>query len=186
MSLRNKITDRVVLPVSDWWLGHSVSQYFNFLMKSQYWTREEIDAYQNKRLRELVNHAYNSVPYYHKLFDNLGLKPSDIQTKSDLNKIPVLTKAIIKQEGQEAFLSSTYPQKKTSGASSSGSTGEPFFYTTTKEAYPMNIAANLRGWYWMDYSLGDKYIRLSQNSRNTFIKKKQDFLIKIYSIYYQA
>jgi len=39
----------------------------------------------------------------------------------------------------------------------------------------MNIAANLRGWYWMGYRLGDKYIQLSQNSRNTFIKKTQDF-----------
>jgi phenylacetate-CoA ligase len=38
----------------------------------------------------------------------------------------------------------------------------------------MNIAANLRGWYWMGFRLGDKYIKISQNARKNPIKRIQD------------
>ena len=41
----------------------------DFVMKSQWWSEEEIDEYQNEKLRKLINHCYNNVPYYKKLFD---------------------------------------------------------------------------------------------------------------------
>ena len=61
--------------------------------------------------------------------------------------------------------------------SSSGSTGEPLQYYLSKKAYSMNIASNLRGWYWMGYSLGDKFVKISHNARVSKEKKMQDFLL---------
>ncbi len=174
MSLRNLITEKIILPTSDLILGQNISEYFSFLMKSQYWTRDQIDEYQNKKLQKLIHHAYNNVPYYKDLFDSLKLKPIDIQTKKDLEKLPILTKAIIKKHGIKRFTSSGIPENKMIESSSSGSTGEPLFFYRTKEAYSMNLAANLRGWYWMGYRLGDKYIKLSQNIRKSSLKRLQD------------
>ena len=174
MSLKNKFTENIILPLSDLALGQSVYKSLNFLKKSQWWSREQIDDYQNKRLRMLIEHSVASVPYYSDLFHKLNLKVEDIQTKTDLHKIPILTKAEITKNGKEKFLSTSYSINKLVSSSSSGSTGEPLFYKTTKEAYSLNIAANLRGWSWMGFNIGDKYIKLSQNPRKNPIKRIQD------------
>jgi phenylacetate-CoA ligase len=174
MSVRNVIAEKITLPFSDMILGQSVFKNLRLLNESQFWTRSQIDEFQNDRLRKLIEHCVSSVPYYKDLFRELKLKSEDINTKDDLYKIPILSKEMIKKEGIERFLSTNYPKNKIISASSSGSTGEPLFYKTTKEAYSMNIAANLRGWSWMNYRIGDKYVKLSENPRNNIIKKFQD------------
>jgi phenylacetate-CoA ligase len=54
--------------------------------------RNDIVAFQNKRLRRLITHAYENVSYYREMFDRNGLKPHDIRTVADLTAIPVTTK----------------------------------------------------------------------------------------------
>lgn len=174
MHLRNIFAEKIALPLSDLLLGQSIYKNLKFLEISQWWTREQIDDYQNMRLRKLVEYSVASIPYYKDVFHKLKLNPKDIQTKRDLYKIPILTKAEIKKQGIEKFLSTNYPKSKMILASSSGSTGEPLFYKTTKEAYSFNIAASLRGWLWMGFKIGDKYIKLSQNPRNSRVKQFQD------------
>jgi len=174
MSLKNSLSENIILPFSDFMAGQSVTKHLKLLQKSQFWSKEQIIAYQNQKLDFLINHAFNTVPYYRDLMNRYGLKPRDIREFSDLSKLPILTKAIIKKEGINRFTSSKIPRRMTMPQSSSGSTGEPLFYTTTKEAYSMNIAANLRGWYWMGYRLGDRYVKLSQNPRKAPLKRLQD------------
>lgn len=174
MPIKNRFIEKVILPLSDLITGNSVYRCLQFLNKSQYWSREEIDNYQNAKLRELIHHAYTHVPFYRELFLNSGLKPEDIKTKDDLTKIPITTKDDLRRN-KNKHLATNIARNTLLYQSSSGSTGEPLFYMTTKEAYSMNIAANLRGWYWMSYRLGDKYIKLSQNPRKAPLKRLQDF-----------
>jgi len=174
MSLFNFLSEGPILIIGDIITGQSVSKKLDFLMKSQWWDKEQLKQYQEQRLQMLIRHSVETVPYYHDLFNKLRLKPEDIKTNEDLKKLPILTKVIIKTEGIERFTSSAIPKNETRSCGSSGSTGEPLFYFDTKEAYSMKLAANLRGWYWMDYRLGDKYVKLSQNARNNFIKQLQD------------
>lgn len=174
MSVINYLSEKIILPASDLFLNRNVGGFLTFLNKSQFWSKEQLLNYQNSRLRDLVVHVSSSVPYYHEQFLNLHIKPEDIQTINDLKKLPILNKATIKKEGIERFTSATFPKKKMIISSSSGSTGEPLFYQNTPDAYSMILAANLRGWYWMGYKLGDKYVKLSQNARNKPIKKLQD------------
>jgi phenylacetate-CoA ligase len=174
MRFFNFISENAILPLSDFFSGQTVHSKWKFLQKSQFWSRGEIESFQNERLKSLVTHANDNVPYYKKLFAELKLKPEDIKTRGDLIKLPVLTKQIIKQEGVESFTSLAMAKKELMKRGSSGSTGEPLFYYSTKEAYSMDIAANLRGWYGMGYRLGDKYVKLSQNPRNNPVKKLQD------------
>lgn len=174
-NINNNISENLILPLSDAFTGLSVNKKLTFLLNSQWWSSEDIINYQEERLRNLIKHSVNSVPYYRELFKKNNLVINDIQKLEDLNKIPLLTKDTIKKEGQKKFLSTAIPKNTKLKSSSSGSTGEPLFYYTTKEAYSLKIAANLRGWYWMGFKLGDKYMKLSQNPRNTLIKKLQDY-----------
>ncbi|MCK9625403.1 MAG: phenylacetate--CoA ligase family protein [Bacteroidales bacterium] len=177
MSLNNFFAEKISLPISDFITGQDISKYFKFLMESKNWSRKQLDDFQNLRLKKLIFHAYNNVPYYNDLFNSLNLKPDDIQRKEDLIKLPILTKSIMKNEGIARFTAKNIPSKEIIKNSSSGSTGEPFFFLVTKRSYSMEIASNLRGWYDMNYRLGDKFIKVSVNPRSNFIKKIQDKVI---------
>ncbi|MFC2153000.1 phenylacetate--CoA ligase family protein, partial [Bacteroidota bacterium] len=176
MSIRNTITEEIILPLSDLILGQSINKHLRFLLKSQYWTKDELESYQNKQLRKLITHSYKYVKYYHELFDKLGLKPEDIRTKEDLHKIPILTKEDIKREGLENFTSTAFSKKRIDKISSSGSTGEPLQFYKTKHSSSFNKAAAIRAWYWHGYRLGDKYVKISMNPRTSFVKQLQDRL----------
>lgn len=176
--LRNIVQEQLILPVSDLITGQSVHKYLKFLLKSQYWSREQLDDFQNKRLRELIKYAYDNVPFYHDVMGQRGLTPDDIQTKDDLVKMPIINKDLIRKEGMERFTSKTMPRSKMMKDSSSGSSGEPFVYYITKLNYSVNLAANLRGWYSFGWRLGDKYVKLSQNTRDSRIKKLQDWITR--------
>ena len=170
------IQKQIILPLSDRLVGQSVSKYLHFLKKSQYWSREQIDNFQNERLKLLIAHAYENVPFYREQMDKFGITPVDIQTKEDLRLLPIITKAIIKKEGIERFTAINVPKKEIIRSASSGSTGEPLYYLRTKEDYSINIAASLRGWYDAGWQLGDRYIKLSQNPRKNPIKRLQDYV----------
>jgi phenylacetate-CoA ligase len=174
MSLFNFFSENIILKIGDIITGQSVSEKLSFLMKSQWWDEEILQKYQEEKLRILIKHSVETVPYYRDLFDELKLKPKDIKTHIDLKKLPILTKANIKKEGIKRFTSTAISKSEIRNFSSSGSTGEPLFYFNTREAYSMILAANLRGWYWMGFRLGDKYIVLSQNPRSNPNKRLQD------------
>jgi phenylacetate-CoA ligase len=174
MSIRNIITENIILPLSDLVLGQSVYKHFKFLQKSQWWSENDLKEYQNEKLRALIKHVYENVPYYTELFVKLKLNPADFKTTKDLHKLPILTKEIVRENMKTGkLIAKNIREKDMKLNGSSGSTGEPLQYYITKDAYSFNVAANLRGWYWMGYRLGDKYIKISQNPRNG-LKRVQD------------
>ena len=61
-------------------------------MRTQWWDRERILELQWEKFQRLLNHSYNHVPYYRRLFERLGIVPQDIRSYEDLVLIPVLTK----------------------------------------------------------------------------------------------
>lgn len=102
---------------------------YSFLKRSQFWSREQIKALQIKRLKKLIDHAYENVPYYRNIFNDRNLMPEDINDLSDLNKIPFLTKEIIR-DNLEDLKAKNYPKEKFEYVTTGGSTGIPlgFYY----------------------------------------------------------
>ncbi|MBI4525209.1 MAG: phenylacetate--CoA ligase family protein [Deltaproteobacteria bacterium] len=62
------------------------------LLRVRPFSRGELDNFRRHRLRRIIAHAYDHVPYYRRLFDGRDLKPQDIRTVEDLRKIPVTSK----------------------------------------------------------------------------------------------
>lgn len=178
MSLNNWFQEKIILAANDIFSGKSISKSLNFLLESQYWEREALIAYQEERLRFMIRHAYENVPFYHDLFQQHNLVPSDINVIQDLHKIPVIKKNDLRRHPADYYLAKNLSASKAIRMNSSGSTGEPFTYFITPEAYSMSYASAIRGWYWMGYRLGDTYAKLSQNKRSNFYKKFQDLLIR--------
>ena len=123
--IHNWIQEKIVLPISDLIIGQQVNKYLKFVQESKTWSRKQIDAFQNERLRALIKYAYDNVPFYHDEMNSLGLTPEDIQTKEDLSKLPVINKDTIRREGLERFTSKVMPKSQMVMRGSSGSTGQP-------------------------------------------------------------
>lgn len=184
MDFINIISEQIILPVSDLILGQSTAKNLDFLQKSQWWSENELVEYQNEKLRQLIAHSYENVPFYNELFKKTKLKITDIKSIDDLYKIPIITKQDIRINGKK-MVATNIPKSQFFSYGSSGSTGEPLHYFITKKAYSLNIAGNLRGWYWMGYQLGDLFAKLSQNPRKSIIKKFQDFVTRNKYLYAQ-
>lgn len=60
-------------------------------------SREDMRKLQNERLVKQVKHVYDNVPYYRDLMDKKGVKPEDIQSVDDLQKLPFLSKADLRE-----------------------------------------------------------------------------------------
>ena len=95
---------------------------YDFLKKSQWWSLEEQKEYQNEQLRQVIRHAFNTVPYYREIFDERKLTPKDIQTVDDLPKLPILEKATIRERFVD-LQSRKWPEKKKVYGHTGGTTG---------------------------------------------------------------
>ncbi len=89
-------------------------------------SRAEIENFQNQRLRRLVQHAYNNVPYYRRLFDRSKVHPNDIRAVADLSVIPVTAKKDLQALPPEEILARGVDHERLIEHKTSGSSGEPF------------------------------------------------------------
>jgi phenylacetate-CoA ligase len=58
------------------------------LMTKGSWDANQLVSYQSRRLRALVRHAWERVPFDRRKFAAAGLDPRDIRTTADLARIP--------------------------------------------------------------------------------------------------
>lgn len=174
MGFYNLLDRSILLPLGDLIYGSSVHTRLKEFRHFDTLCREEIVAIQDAKLRRLVHHCYDSVPYYTHLFDRLGIKPKDIQGINDLEKLPILTKQTIRDHYNEFFSKGIDPSRLIK-SSTGGSTGTPLQFCKDAKEWSCGRAATLRAWEWYGLHLGDKIFSLGGNS---IIKKKKKFSYK--------
>lgn len=92
----------------------------------QQWPARRLAGYQLNRLRAVVRHSYENVPYYRELFDKSGIRPEDIRSPIHLNLLPLTTKADLQGLPAEALLARGSNPGALKEERTSGSTGRPF------------------------------------------------------------
>lgn len=145
--------------------GDGFAQYRELLEKSQWYTPAELAAYQQEQLRLVVAHAYETVPYYRRVFDARRLKPVDIQSSSDLSKLPVLTRKDIQANFAELRSSAFTPRQLRLGHTS-GTTGSPLEVYYDPQVIHMTYALMDRQYRWAGARLwrfGDRIAVLRGN-----------------------
>lgn len=162
--------EHIILPLSDIVKGEHVHKYLRLLREAEQWGPEQMQTFQQEPLRKLIIYAATEVPFYRDWFHNHNLDPRT----ATLEQLPIVSKAIMRQEGIERFTAKHFPSQKRIHSRSSGSTGEPFSFYVSKEAYSVNTAAKLRTWYMAGYRLGDCYMKIANGARHGKLKKLQD------------
>ena len=80
---------------------------------------------QSKRIRDLVKHAFDNVELYRCKYKQAGIRPEDIQTIADMDKLPVITRQDLVDGFPRAILASNCRSEDCRLVATSGSTGTP-------------------------------------------------------------
>ncbi|MHA1380800.1 MAG: phenylacetate--CoA ligase family protein [Candidatus Helarchaeota archaeon] len=136
--------------------GKTFWKTYTFLKESQWWAKEKLEEYQMQQLEKLLNHAYENVPYYRRVFDERRIRPKDIQNFNDLKKVPYLTKEIVR-ENLADLIAENCPKSKLLHVTTGGSTGIPLeFYLEKGVTDSKERAFILALWERAKYKIGDK------------------------------
>ncbi len=144
--------------LNDYLYPYQIIKLYRSLQKSMYFSKEQLLDIQNIKLRIIIDHAYNNVPYYKELFDRNGLKPEDIQTVKDLVYIPVLTKDTLRKRYDD-LIANNYKMLRPYNNSTSGSTGTPLHFLQDNNTRVANFAFFWRTWQLAGYRT---YMRWAQ------------------------
>ncbi|GAM11570.1 phenylacetate-coenzyme A ligase [Geobacter sp. OR-1] len=86
--------------------------------------RPVLEALQLKRLQSVLERVYANVPFYKNSFDRAGIKPADIKSLSDLQRLPFTTKQDMRDSYPYALFAAPMEEIVRIHASS-GTTGKP-------------------------------------------------------------
>jgi len=129
-------------------------KYYEELSANLNLSRIEIVKIQNKNIKKLINHAYYNTQYYKEVMGLLNIHPDDINNREDLNKLPILTKQIIK-DNIDKIISNDKFSKNLKKVTSGGSSGEQAVFYISNFYNQMSKASWLRnnsmiGWMPID------------------------------------
>lgn len=145
-----------------------IKMYQNNLSRST----EQLEEAQFNRLTSLLHHCQKTVPYYQRLFAGLGIEriEEDIKSLADYQKLPILTKDIIRANSEDLISSEHLNHNLIK--STGGSTGAPLRLELNPESEFSRTAVMYRGYGWLGAGLGVKtfYLWGASLGESTFLK----------------
>lgn len=92
--------------------------------KAECMSEKQKEKLQLERLQKVVKRAYENVPYYKKRFDEIGIKPEDIKTLKDIEKLPFTSKSDLR-DAYPFDMFAVSEEDIVEVHTSSGTTGKP-------------------------------------------------------------
>ncbi|MCJ7448034.1 MAG: hypothetical protein MUO72_10085 [Bacteroidales bacterium] len=135
-------------------------RWYNFIEKSQWWSKEENDNHQWTKVKLLLDYSYKNIPYYKEMFLKMGATPNDIKTWSDFSKIPYLTKEIVRNRTTDLTAYQKINMSKLRVAKTSGTTGEPLLIYKMPDSDAIERAFIYQQWKRVGYNENDTRIIL--------------------------
>jgi phenylacetate-CoA ligase len=127
--------------------------------KDQFLPKSERESRIIEKLRSVLIHAYGTTKYYRELFDRIGFRPASFSALSQLERIPYLTKTIIR-ERTEDLISSAHNRSSLKKNATGGSTGVPLTLYMNREREIAHAAAIALNYEWAGLRIGDRLAML--------------------------
>jgi len=125
-------------------------QWLDFLKKSEKWNKEQIAEYQLSEIKRIVKHAYENTKGYRKLYDDAGINPDSIKTIEDFQKLPFITREILRDNFEDFSTDIKDKEYITTG----GSTGVPLGFYRDPVAFGKELASKAHQYYRRDWKEG--------------------------------
>lgn len=105
-----------------------------------------------RRLKRVLGHAYQRLPFYRKRFEAAGITPDDIRTPSDLARLPLLTKAevlALQAQGEAPFFGMEWwaRQEPSVFLLSSGTVGTALLWEPWSKMWRRSLACARAYWH---------------------------------------
>jgi phenylacetate-CoA ligase len=178
--MRNWLLRHLVLPIGDHLYGQNTIGRLCFLEKAQWWSTEQLHSHRDELLRSVIETSYREVPFYRDLMDAAHVQPSDIRCSSDLAKLPVVTKDMLR---------AGYPQRttrktgqRTYEAHTSGSTGKNFAVVEDADTRGWYLSAFLLSLEWAGYSIGDAHLQTGMTLSRGSWRRLKDGLLRCHYV----
>ncbi|MEN9395903.1 MAG: hypothetical protein RLZ81_433 [Pseudomonadota bacterium] len=155
MGLYTSLVSSLLFPVHERLKGHDSVAIRHQMEQAQWWPSERLAAFQLQRLQALLRDAGLHVPYYRDLFAQIGFDPRDVHSTADLQRLPLLTKAVIRANTEA--LKHAHAQGL-ARFNTGGSSGEPLIFFIGKQRISHDVAAKWRATRWWGVDIGDPEI----------------------------
>jgi phenylacetate-coenzyme A ligase PaaK-like adenylate-forming protein len=119
---------------------------------------EENRNSQWQAISRLLQHAYDSTPFYRQRLESVRAKPAEFQSFDDLQKIPALTRDDIRRN-LEGLWSRRYPKELLKIAATGGTTDTPVPLLRSPECLTEKLAVQFHFNTWAGMWPGDKVFR---------------------------
>lgn len=136
-------------------------EFFDVLLKSQWWSPREIQDFQQKRLMPLLHHAHQTVPFYRFRLEKMVSRLDRFDWDEWLD-FPILTRADLSKYQTQLYAKS-FPiaHGPAMRVSTSGSTGHPITMLTTRWLIDLARACAWRFHLWHDLDWSKRLLRRS-------------------------
>lgn len=155
MNLYTKLIANVIFPLHERLKRHSTVKIRKNMEKTQWFSQQKLQQLQINKLRDYLADVQKHVPHFKKLFKQLNFEPEDINTLSDLSKLPLMTKADIRQNLEYLKADDAHDLSR---FNTGGSSGEPLIFYIGKLRVSHDVAAKWRATRWWDVDIGDPEI----------------------------
>ena len=143
----------ILFPLHERLKGHDSVARMGALEGSQWWSAGSLQNHRLAGLKSLLEYAGCHVPYYRSLFREIGFDPRAMNQLSDLQRLPLLSKAIIRANDLKSEVAG--PLKRYNPG---GSSGEPLIFFMGRSRISHDVAAKRRATRWWGVDIGDPEI----------------------------
>lgn len=150
---------KVVYPAYRALKRDAVLDYLEEMRRVQVLDPEAIREFQWSKMKALLEHAARKVPYYRRVFSDLGAEPGDFKSTDDLHSFPVLRKGDVR-DNLEDLIAEGYPRSDLSHDETGGSTGQNLHFYVDRVSAEARRANTMRMNEWLDVKIGDRWAYL--------------------------
>lgn len=124
-------------------------------------SREALSDLNWEKRRKIVEYAYNNTQFYKEFYDNNNFHPSMLQTEKDWELVPLLSKQMIRENGEEIKVKQIDP-KRFRSSTTGGSTGMPLqvFHDSNIQPHPIGY----RFLKWWNVGIADNHATVHRNA----------------------
>lgn len=148
-----------LLPFSSRLAGQSRFSHYKTLRRHENMSQHEIRNMQLRKLKGLLAHAFEHVPYYRQRFNQWGVHPKDIKNLEDYAQIPVLQREDIRHN-LETMVADNVPANQLALNATGGSTGTPLHFYEDRQYKEIMRACWMRGNAWVGWQPGMRNVWL--------------------------
>ncbi len=143
------------------------------LNRSQWSSRKELLALQQGKLYRLLQYANEFVPYYRRMFAEVGFRPGDILTDPTAYlELPTLSKSRIRDNFDDLITTDPMRRKRLEQSSTGGSTGQTLIFMHDSGFRDHATADLHRHLQWTGWQWGEPYGYLWGAAHEIAVQKK--------------